>query len=80
MGRIIIRKRVEIIGGWRKLHNEELHDLYLSPNVITLIRIVKSRRMKWERNVARMGEKRSIYRVLKGLAERERPLQRPSRR
>jgi hypothetical protein len=49
-------KRDEVIGGWRKLHNEELHDLYSSPSII---RIIKSRRMRWLGNAARMGEKRN---------------------
>jgi hypothetical protein len=49
-------KRVEVIGGWRKLHNEELHNLYCSPSII---RINKSRRMRWAGHVARMGEKRN---------------------
>jgi hypothetical protein len=49
-------KRDEVIGGWRKLHNEELHNLYCSPSII---RIIKSRKMKWAGHVARMGEKRN---------------------
>jgi hypothetical protein len=48
-------RRDEVTGGWRKLHNEELHDLYSSPSII---RIIKARRMKWAGHVARMGEKR----------------------
>jgi hypothetical protein len=48
---------------WRKLHNEELHNLYSSPNII---RMIKSRRMRWAEHVARMGEKRNAYRVLAG--------------
>jgi hypothetical protein len=51
--RIFGPKRDEVTGGWRKLHNEELRDLYCSPSTI---RIIKSRRMRWEGNVARMGE------------------------
>jgi hypothetical protein len=54
-------KRVEVIGGWRKLHNEELHNLYRSPSII---RIIKSRRIRWAGHVARMGEKRNAYRIL----------------
>jgi hypothetical protein len=57
--RIFRLKRDEVTGEWRKLHNEELHDLYSSPNII---RIIKSRRMRWEGHVARMGEKRNAYR------------------
>jgi hypothetical protein len=48
------------MGGWRKLHNEELHNLYLS---LSIIRMIKSRRMRWARHVARMEEKRSAYRI-----------------
>jgi hypothetical protein len=51
--------RDEVMGEWRKLHNEELRDLYSSPS---LIRIIKSRRMRWASHVARMGEKRNAYR------------------
>jgi hypothetical protein len=54
-------KRDEVTGEWRKLHNEELHDLYSSPSII---RIIKSRRMRWAGYVARMGEKRNAYRLL----------------
>jgi hypothetical protein len=54
-------KRDEVIGSWRKLHNEELHNLYSSPS---LIRIIKSRRISWAGNVARMGEARNSYRIL----------------
>jgi hypothetical protein len=54
-------KRDEAIGGWRKLHNEELHNLYFSPSII---RMIKSRRMRWSGHVARMGEKRIAYRIL----------------
>jgi PAS domain-containing protein len=58
--RIFGSKRDEVIGGGRKLYNEELHDLYSSPSII---RIIKSRRMRWARHVARMGEKRNVYRI-----------------
>jgi hypothetical protein len=51
-------KRVEVIGGWRKLHNEELHNLYCSPSIIG---IIKSRRMRWAGHVARMGEEECIW-------------------
>jgi hypothetical protein len=64
-------------GSWRKLHNDELHDLYSSPNVV---RVIKSRRMRWARHVARMGEGRGVYRVLVGRPEGKRPLGRPRRR
>jgi hypothetical protein len=70
-------KRDEMMGEWRKLHNEELRDLYSSPSII---RIIKSRRMKWAGHVARMGEKRNAYRLLVGKPEGKRPLGRPRRR
>jgi hypothetical protein len=66
-----------VTGGWRKLHNEEFHNLYSSPSII---RIIKSRRMRWAGNVARMGEKRNVYRSLVGKPEGKRPLGRPKRR
>jgi hypothetical protein len=62
-----------VTGEWRKLHNEELHDLYSSPRII---RIVKARRMRWAGHVARLGKKRNTYRLLVG----KRPLGRPRRR
>jgi len=58
---------------WRKLHNEELHNLYLSPSVV---RVIKSRRMRWAGYVARMGERRGVYRVLVGKREGKRPFRR----
>jgi hypothetical protein len=61
--RIFGLKRDEVIGGWRKLHNGELQNLYCSPSII---RMIKSRRMRWEGNVARIGEKRNAYRILVG--------------
>jgi hypothetical protein len=64
-------------GGWRKLHNEELHNLYSSPSII---RMIKSRRMRWARHVARMGAKRNAYSILVGNPEGKRPLRRPRRR
>jgi hypothetical protein len=70
-------KRDEITGGWRKLHNEELGDLYSSPGIIGMI---KSRRMRWEGHVARVGERRDTYRLLVGKPEGKRPLGRPRRR
>jgi hypothetical protein len=74
--RILGPKRDEVIGEWRKLHNEELHDLYSSPSII---RIIKSRWMRWAGHVARMGEKRNAYRLV-GMPEEKRPLGRPRRR
>ena len=62
---------------WRKLHNEELNDLYSSNNIV---RVVTSRRMIWVEHVARMGEGRGVYRVLVGQPEGKRPLGRPRRR
>jgi hypothetical protein len=75
--RIFGPKRDEVTRAWTKLHNEELLDLYSSPNII---RIMKSRRMRWEDHVARMGEKRNAYRLLVGKPEGRRPLGRPRRR
>ena len=60
-----------------KLHNEKLNDLYSSPNIV---RVIKSRRMRWVGHVARMGESRGVYRVLVGKPEGKRPLGRPRRR
>jgi hypothetical protein len=65
-----------VTGGWRKLHNEELHDMYSSPSII---RIIKSRRMRWAGHVARMVEKTNVYRLLVGKPEGKRPLGRPRR-
>jgi hypothetical protein len=69
--RIFGPKRDELTGGSRKLHNEELHNLYSSPNII---RMIKLRRMSWARHVARMGEKRNGYRILVGKPEGKTPL------
>jgi hypothetical protein len=66
-----------VTGEWRKVHNKELHDLYSSPSII---RIIKSRRMRWASHVAQMGEKRNAYRLLVGKPEGKRPLGRPRRR
>jgi hypothetical protein len=70
-------KRDEVTGEWRKLHNEELNYLYSLPNIV---RVVKSRRMKWAGHVARMGEDRGVHRVLVRQPEGKRPLGRPRRR
>ena len=77
MLRIFGPKRDEVTGEWRKLHNEELNDLYCSPNIAL---VIKWRRMKWEGHVARMGERRSVYSVLVGKPEGKRPLGRPRHR
>ena len=69
-------KRDEVTGEWRRLHNEELGDLYSSPN----IQGMKSRRMRWAGHVAHMGERRGVYMVLMGKREGKRPLGRPRRR
>jgi hypothetical protein len=63
-------------GSWRKLHNDELHSLYSSPNIV---RVIKWKRMRWAGHVARMGEG-SVYRILVGKPEGKRPLGRPKRR
>ena len=72
-----LSKRDEVTGEWRKLHNEELSDLYSLPNIV---RVVKSRRMRWAGHVARMGKGRGVHRVLVGKPEGKRPLGRPRRR
>jgi hypothetical protein len=72
--RIFGLKRDGVTGGWRKLHNKEPHDLYSSPSII---KIIKSRKMRWVRHVARMGEKRNMYRLLVGNPVGRRPLGRP---
>jgi hypothetical protein len=75
--RVIGPKRDEVTEVWRKLHNEELHNLYSSPSII---RVITSRRMRWAGHVARMGRKRNACRILVGKPERKRPLGRPRRR
>jgi len=70
-------KRNEVTGEWRKLHNEELNDLYCSPNIV---RVIKPRRMRWAGHVERKGERRGVYRVLVGKPEGKRPPGRPWRK
>jgi hypothetical protein len=75
--RIFRPKRDGVTGAWRRLHHEELNDLYSSPNII---RVIKTRRMRWAGHVARMGEERGAYSVLVGRPEGRRPLGRPRHR
>ena len=75
--RIFGPKGDELTGEWRKLHNEELNDLYSSPNIIL---VIKSRRLRWAGHIARMGERRDVCRVLVGKPERKRPLGSPRRK
>ena len=75
--RIFGPRRDEVTGEWRRLLNEELNDLYSSPKIV---RVIKSRRMRWAGNVARMGDERGMYRVLVGKPEGKRLLVRPRRR
>jgi len=75
--RIFGRRRDEVKGEWRRLLNEELNDLYSTPNIV---RVIKSRRMIWAGHVAHMGEERGVYGVLVGKPEGKRPLGRPRRR
>ena len=75
--RIFVPRLDEVTEEWRRLHNEELNDLYCSPNIV---RVIKSRRMRWAGHVARMVEEREVYRVLVGKPEGKRPLGRPRRR
>ena len=77
MRRVFGPKRDEVTGEWRKLHNEKLSDLYSLPNIV---RVVKSRIMRWAGHVARMGEERGVQRVLLGKPEGKRPLGRPRHR
>jgi len=74
--RIFVPKRDEVTGEWRRLHNEELNDFYCSPDIV---RVIKSRRMRWTGHVARIGEERGVYRVLVGKPEGRRQLGRPRR-
>jgi hypothetical protein len=75
--RVFGPKRDEVTGEWRKLHKEELNDLYSLPNIV---RVVKLRRMRWAGHVARMGEDIGVHRVLVGKPEGKRSLGRPRRR
>jgi len=75
--RIFAPRREEVTGEWMRLHNEELNDLYSSPNIV---RVIKSRRIRWAGHVARMGEERGVNRVLVGKPKGRRPLGRPRRR
>jgi hypothetical protein len=72
--RIFGPKREEVAGDWRRLHNEELHNLYASPNIIS---VIKSRRIRKAGNAARMDEMRNAYKNLVGKPEGKRPLARP---
>ena len=75
--RILGPKRDEVTWEWRKLHNEELNDLNSSPNIV---RVIQSRRVRWEGHVAHMGERRGVYMILVGKPEGRRPLGRPRRK
>jgi len=75
--RIFGPRKDEVTGEWRKAHNEELNDLYTSPKIL---RVIKSRKMRWEGHVACMGERRGVHRVLVGKPEGKRPLGRPTHR
>jgi hypothetical protein len=75
--RKIFRREREEDGSWRKLHNDEFHSLYSSPNIV---RVMKSKRMRWAGHVARMGEGRGVYRVLVGRPKCKRSLGRHRRR
>jgi len=75
--RVFGPKRDEVTGKWRNLHNERLNDLY---SLSSILRVVKSRRMRWAGHVARMGEDRGVHRVLVGKPEGKRPLGIPIRR
>ena len=75
--RIFVPRRDKVTGEWRRLQNKELNDFYSSPNIV---RVIKSRRMRWAGHVARMGEERGVYRVLVGKPKGKRPLGRPRRR
>jgi len=72
-----VPRRDEITGDWRKIHNAELNDLYCSPNTV---RVIKSRRIRQAEHVARMGERKGVYRALVGKPEGKRPFGKPRRR
>ena len=74
MRRIFGPRKEEVTGEWRRLHSEEINDLYSSPNIV---RVIKLRRMRWTGHVARMDEERGVYKVLVGKPEGKRPLGRP---
>ena len=74
--RIFWPKRDEVTGEWKRLHNKELYALYSSPHII---RVIRSRKLKWAGHAARMGERTGVYRVLMGKLEARRPLGRPRR-
>ena len=73
----MVLRREEVTGEWRRLHNEELNDLYSSPNIV---RVITCRRMRWAGHVARTGEEKEVYRVLVGKPEGRRPLGKRKRR
>jgi len=75
--RIFGSRKDEVMGEWRRLHNEELNNLYSSPNIVW---VIKSRRMRWAGHVVHMGEERGVYRVLLGKLEGKRLLGRPRHR
>jgi len=75
--RIFRPRRDEVTGEWRRLHNEELNDIYSSPNIVW---VIKSRRMRCAGHVARMGDEIVVYRVLLGKPEGRRPMGKPKRR
>jgi hypothetical protein len=72
--RIFESKRDEVRAEWRKLHNEELNDLYSSPNIV---RVIKPRRLRWARHVTRIGERRGIYNILVEKCEGKKPFGKP---
>ena len=75
--RIFGPRRIDVTGEWRKLHNEELNDIYSSSNIV---QVIKSRRMRWAGHVACVGDSKAVYRVVMGRSEGKRPLGRPRRR